>query len=57
MTEEKGFITVVGSRAEDKVREVTGKDVSELSAYQCVEATIAGVGVVIYKGGMGGAFT
>ena len=53
VTEERGFITVVGPRAEDKVREVSGEDVSELSAYHCVEATIAGVEVIAYRGGMG----
>ena len=53
VTEEKGFITVVGPRAEDKVREVSGEDVSELLAHHCVEATIAGVEVIAYRGGMG----
>ena len=52
-TEEKGFIMVVGPKAGNKVREVSGVDVSELSAYHCVEATIAGVEVIVHKGGVG----
>ena len=53
VTEEKGFITVVGPRAEDKVREVSGEDARELADYHCVEATIAGVEVIVYRGGVG----
>ena len=44
---------VVGPRAGDKVREVSGEDVSELLAYQCIEATMAGVEVIVYGGGVG----
>ena len=53
VTKERGVVTVVGPRAGDKVREVSGEDVSELSAYHCVEATIAGVEVIVYRGGVG----
>ena len=53
VTEEKGVISVVGPKAGDKAREVSGVDVSELSAYHCVEATIAGVEVIAYRGGVG----
>ncbi len=53
VTEEKGVISVVGPKAGDKAREVSGVDVSELSAYHCVEATIAGVEVIVYRGGVG----
>lgn len=52
-TEEKGFISVVGPRGAEVLGKVEGVDVSALTAYQWIEATIAGMRVVIYRGGVG----
>lgn len=58
VTEENGVITVIGPRGAELVGGVLDGDVGGLSEYQCIEATMAGMGVVINRGGVGleGAF-
>ena len=52
MTEEKGLLSVIGPRGAEAV------GVEALEPYHCVEATIAGVEAIVYRGGvgMGGAY-
>ena len=52
VTEEKGLLSVIGPRGAEAV------GVEALEPYHCVEATIAGVEAIVYRGGvgMGGAY-
>ena len=50
VTEEKGLLSVIGPRG----AEAAGLDA--LEPYHCVEATIAGVEAIAFRGGVGGAY-
>ena len=47
VTEEKGLLSVIGPRGAEAVC------VDALESYHCVEATIAGVRAIVYRGGVG----
>ena len=53
VTEGMGLTMVVGPRAPELVGGAADVKVASLSPYHCVEATIAGVEALVYRGGVG----